>query len=573
MLLLPAALLHTMPSMKRIIFVTLLGLVVLSVVLRAEPRGVSSIDDYPTAGSIPIPAGAKIIKDGWFAPPPKVKHPPLPEKIDKAFIITVREPITQKTFDAIQRKFRKCRGGGAQLIIFDMDTWGGAVDAALDITRAIKHDMKNVYIVCYVRTRAISAGSMIAMACDEIIMTPTGKFGDSAPINMREKLEGVKREKIETVLRAEFKESAENHGYNSALSTSMVSHDQEVWLVRNIKTGELRYVLESEYKYKVVQDAPTKPTDETRQKSAQLREWEFMQVVLQKGKLLTMTTKEAVKYGFVKNVIDAPTDDPYADIIKHFNITTPPVVLEDSWSERLVGILTNPIVMSGLFFLAILFGYTEMHTPGFGVCGILAIICLAIMFGAQFLTGLANWWEIAIFGLGVVLILLEIFVIPGFGVAGISGILLCIAALLAMLIPNAPTEIPLPSTEVDWTYFNNAAMSLCISFVAAIVAMALLSRVLPKWSIMQKSKLILAEAQPATDAPRSEDSPMLRIRQGDLGVVVAQLHPVGEVRFGADLLDAVSDSGIIDPGTKVRVVARDGNRIVVEPATENGETV
>ncbi len=562
-----------MSGMKRIIFVTLLGLFVLSILLQAAPKEKTSSINVTVTGEFRIPKGAKVTDDGWFAPQGEVTHPPLPKKIDKAFIITIREPITKKTFDAIKRKFRKCRAGGAQLIIFDMDTWGGDVLAALDITRHIKHDMNNVYIACYVRTRGISAGALIAMGCNEIIMAPTGKFGDCAPIRPGGKLEGLEREKIETVLRTDFKESAEKNGYNVPLSTSMVSYDQEVWLVRNIETKELRYVLKSEYEHKVVLEASSKPKDKPTPKMAQKREWELITVVLKKDKLLTMTTKDAVEYGFVKNVIDAPSDDPYANIIKHFNITTPPVVLEDTWSESLVGVLTSPIVTGGLFFLALLFGYTEINTPGFGICGILAIICLAVMFGSQFLTGLANWWEIAIFALGVVLIILEIFVIPGFGVAGISGMLLCIIGLLAMLIPNAPTEIPWPTTQIDWVYFNNAAMSICIGFIAAIIAMGLLSKVLPKLSLITHSQLILSEAKPAaTDAPRSEDSPIFKIQPGDVGTVVAQLHPVGEVQFGNDLLDAVSDSGIIDPGAKVRVVIRDGNRIIVEPANRTEGT-
>jgi len=102
MLLLQLAQMHTIPSMKRIIFVTLLGLFVLSVALQAGPNTKNS-------GKSAIPKDAKVTEDGWFAPPPKANRPALPEKIDKAFIITIREPITKKTFDAIKRKFRKCR--------------------------------------------------------------------------------------------------------------------------------------------------------------------------------------------------------------------------------------------------------------------------------------------------------------------------------------------------------------------------------------------------------------------------------------------------------------------------------
>ena len=512
------------------------------------------------------PKGATITEDGWFAPKPKVQKPPLPKEITKAFVIPIREPISNKTFKALRRKVIRCRAKGAQLIILDMDTWGGAVGGALDMTRLLKNDLDDIYVLCYIRTRAISAGAMIALACDEIVMTPVGKLGDCAPIVLSGKLEGVEREKIESPLRTEFEESAERNGDNVPLATSMVSYDQEVWEVLNIKTHELRYVLADEYRKHVV-DPPEKGSSKSamkRPKSRKRPQWELMRVVLPEGKLLTMTTKKGVEYGFVSAIIKAPRDDPYAGLIEQFHITTPLVVLKDTWSEDMVDFLTHPVVAGILFFLILLFGYTEMNTPGFGVFGAVAIFCLVLLLSSQFLVGLAQWWEIAILALGLILILLEIFVIPGFGVAGITGVLLCVIGLLAMIIPNAPNKLPIPNNSLDWDLFSSGLLALSLGFVASLIAAAILSRYLPRIPLFTRNKLILAPAAAAADDPRSEDSPMLNIRVGQTGETESMLRPVGVVRFGDDLLDAVSEGEIIEKGRTVRVLHRDGNRIVVE---------
>ncbi|MCK5557514.1 MAG: hypothetical protein KAJ01_04010, partial [Candidatus Hydrogenedentes bacterium] len=211
-----------------------------------------------------------------------------------------------------------------------------------------------------------------------------------------------------------------------------------------------------------------------------------------------------------------------------------------------------------------LFGYTEINTPGFGVFGAVAIFCLVLLLSSQFLVGLAQWWEIAILALGVILILLEIFVIPGFGVAGIAGVLLCVIGLLAMIVPNAPNKLPIPSNSMDWDMFSSGLLALSLGFVASLIAAAILSRYLPRIPLFTRNKLILAPAAAADDDPRSEASPMLNIRVGQTGETESMLRPVGVVRFGDDLLDAVSEGEIIEQGRTVRVLHRDGNRIVVE---------
>jgi len=516
------------------------------------------------------PAGAEITPEGWFAPKPKLDKPALPEKIERAFVIPIREQIRKKTYQAIKRKALRCLGKGAQLIIIDMDTPGGEVLSALKICELIKSDLNDIYVVCYVRKWAISAGAMIALACDEIIMTPVGKIGDCAPIAMGSKLTGVEREKIETVIREEFESSAGRNGYSVALATSMVSHDQEVWLVRSRDTHELRYVLASKFRPKV----SNPPGSEAKSSGLfsfagrKAKPWEFLHIVLAKGKLLTMASQKAVKLGFVSDLVKAPPSDPYAELIERFNIVAKPTVLGDNWSEDLVDFLTHPAIAGVIFFAMLLFGYTEMHTPGFGVFGSIALACLVTLLCSQFLVGLANWWEIVVFALGVGLILLEIFVIPGFGVAGISGIVLCVLGLGAMLIPNSPDKFPWPTTNIGWSQFENGAFALCVAFIASAGAMIILAKYLPKVSLLTRSKLILAPAVAAVASPRTGDSPLLHLAPGQRGLALSTLRPAGQGRFDDELIDVIAEGTFIEAGQAVEIVKIEGNRAVVAQVRE-----
>jgi membrane-bound serine protease (ClpP class) len=504
-------------------------------------------------------ADSRITDEGWFAPPKRqVEKPALPEPVENVFVIPIREEISVKTFEAMKRKAIRCRTGGAELIVIDMDTWGGAVHPALDIARLLKTELEDVYTVCYVRTRGVSAGAMIALACDDIIMTPTGKLGDCAPLLMGGELKGVSREKIESVLRTEFEESAERNGYSTALAKSMVSHDLEVWLVRNKNTRELRYVLEDQWRGRVevppgVSSAPSRSD----------AEWELLRVLLRKGRLLTMTPRQAKEYGFASQLIKPVRENELEGVLKHFNVEAEPTVLRDNWSERLVGFMTSPPVMGFLFFVAILCAYVEMHTPGFGVAGTVAVICFAILFGSRFLVGMAAWWEIALFALGLVLIALEIFVIPGFGVAGITGILCCVVGLLAMLVNNPPDKLPIPETDLDWSLFTNGIVALMIGFLLASATAVVLARFLPKTPVA--SRLILKVPLPTVTSPATADAPILSVEPGATGTVESDCRPVGSVRIEQDLVNAIADGGYIPAGTKVKVIKVEGNRVIVTP--------
>jgi membrane-bound serine protease (ClpP class) len=503
------------------------------------------------AQDVTAPQGARVRPDGWFAPRQFNRSVTRPTKIDHVFVLPMREEIGNKTLETLKRKIIhiQTHGTGTKLVIIDMDTWGGLVISALDIARLLKTELSDIYTVCYARTRAISAGALIACACDEIIMTPVGKLGDCAPIMPGATLGKVEREKSETVLREEFVESAKQNGYSTALAETMVTAVREVWLVRHVKTRELRYVLAREWR------------DKIRPASVDA-EWERLQIAVAKDELLTMAPSRAVEYGFVEHLIDSKGANPLSGLMDHFGFKGKPVVLEDTWSESAFGFLASPLVFIGLIVVALLAAYTELRTPGLGIPGAIAVAALVLAIGGRHLMGMALWWEIAFIAIGLIFIALEVLVIPGFGVAGISGIACLLFGVIGILVANAPDEMPIPKTGLGWEVFADGVFALGVAFVLALVAMPILSKFLPRMPIA--SKLIIAASEAAVDAPVTKDSAMMRVAVGDSGVVHSVCRPVGKVRFDNDILDAMSEGDIIAPGAAVRVLRREGNRLIVE---------
>ena len=529
----------------------------------APPAAWSSAATRPST----LPARRET-KHGWFAPRVRGRAvPKLPAEVTKAFVIPIRDRetgITPTTYDSIKRKVTQCKGRGAQLVIFDMNTPGGRSDAMSDIVKLITDDLKDVYTVAYVRPEAISAGAIVSLACSEIVMTPDGTIGDAMPIMIvggkLVPIPKLERGKIESYARSQIRHLAERNGHNRALCEAMITLAREVWLIRHPETREVRLVDPDAKNWRAkIADAPGAKGDKD---SGDKARWEFLDRIDREDELVTLTATEARDIAFVDHLIEAPADDPFAGLREHYNIAGAPVVLEDTGLEALVSFLTSPAVTSVLLMAGIFCVYMEMNTPGFGVAGGLAIACFAVMFGSRYLIGLAQWWEIGLFALGLMLLAVEILVIPGFGVAGVAGIFCCIVGLLAMVVPNAPTEFPWPTSELDWSWFSNGLFAIGLGFVLGIIAASVAARFLPK--IPVASRLVLAPAAAADDAPVTPGSPMMHIKVGDVGVVSGTCRPVGMVRFGDELFDAVADGTFIEEGARVRVLKREGNRLVVE---------
>lgn len=484
--------------------------------------------------------------------------PAQPPREAKAAIIPCQGLIDQSLLYSIKRRTETALHGGADYLVYEISTYGGLVDAADSIAKyLIQQVAPRGHTVAYVTTEAISAGAMISVSCQDIIMREHTTIGDSAPITMGGKLEGVEREKAESFVRAIFQRAAEANGYPPLLLKAMVTIQTEVYRVRNLDTGQYEFF-----------EGDNLPKDPNRYDVK-----DAMKIV-GKDELLTLTASRALEYGVARAVVKDRAG-ALAFLAQRDGVvfTGEPKVLETSWSEHMVSWVNSPGVMAVLIMLALLGVYVEFSTPGFGLAGIVAAICFAIIVGSKYLVGMANWVEILLLLVGIVLLLVEIFVLPGFGVAGILGIACVLVGLFGMLIRNAPDEVPWPHTPTDWQSLSSGAISLGVGFAGFLVLAWLLSRFLPKTRFM--SGLVLSPTIPGrTDAHVSMTTPLQSsgpVQVGQRGMVVSRLRPAGKARFGEILVDVVGTGEFLDTGTQVEIIAINGSRVVVKKAEEGGK--
>ena len=472
---------------------------------------------------------------------------PAPEA-KRVVVIPIEGEINGITARAVKQRLERAEREGIEIVVIRLDTPGGLLMPALDISKAIKSAEK-IRTVAYVDPNAYSAGALIALACNEIVIKDLGRIGDCAPIVMGGKLEGAEREKAESPVRTEFRDSARRNGYDEDLAEAMVSHTISVHQIEHRQTHEIRYVDDREARD--LSDYDLKSRD--RQK----KEWKYVKTVVNSTELLTMTENEAKEYGFAKAIVRSDQE-----VLDYLGVSSWEV-WQWNWGESVVAFLNSMAVTGILTAVGLLALYVALNTPGLGVPEIVAVVCLATVFGSKYLAGIAEWWTIGLFVIGVALLLVELLVLPGFGLAGIAGGICVFVGLVGMVMPKDPGQpIPFPRTAIAWETFWGYLAALSAGFFAFLVGALLLSRYLPR--IPMFGKLVLAEAPRATavDASGPPDiAPGVAV--GQIGLAIGPLHPAGQVRIGQATVDVVTEGELIDKGTEVEVVQREGNRIVV----------
>ncbi|AQT69154.1 hypothetical protein STSP2_02341 [Anaerohalosphaera lusitana] len=478
--------------------------------------------------------------------------------------IPCRGLIDDGLFESIKRRTTEAVENGATYLFYEIDTYGGLVKSADDISKYLILKVPSLYpdvhTVAYVSTQAISAGAMISVSCQDIIMRENTTIGDSAPIVMGGKLEGVEREKQESFIRAIFERAAEANNYPEPLLKAMVSQGIAVYRVKNLETGEFEFF-----------EAENLP--EGSQKYA----LDEKELIISDERILTLTASDAEKYGVARAVVD--DFQGALDFIAErdgIKFTGDTIIYKPNWSEQMVRMLNSPAVASILVMLALLGAYIELNTPGLGLPGLVAVICVVTLVGSKYLIGMANWVEVAILVLGLILLAVEIFIIPGFGVAGIAGIICIALGIFGMLIRNAPDEIPWPQTEFDWDLFIQGMLSMLVGFIAFIAGAIAVGRFLPKIQFL--SGLILSPASTSDFAtaeisatPEVAASDFQKVHVGDTGVVTSPLRPCGSARFGDVVVDVVAQAQFLPSSTPVEIVEIHGNRIVVKKCSQQQE--
>jgi membrane-bound serine protease (ClpP class) len=237
------------------------------------------------------------------------------------------------------------------------------------------------------------------------------------------------------------------------------------------------------------------------------------------------------------------------------------IPIAESWSEtlvRFIGRIAPILMMIGLAAL-----YMEMKAPGFGLPGIVGIVCLAVVFLSQYLVGLADYTELLILAFGLVLMAIEVFVLPGFGIAGFAGIVLLALGLILSL-----QGFVIPDPEVPWEMEILAANVIDVvgAFILSFfVGLFFLRYVLPRFSAVRQGPFLEADLKSA----HADSTETARVRVGDQGIALTLLRPSGKMKIADEILDVTTDNEFIEKGTPVAVVAIRGNRVIVAPASSD----
>ena len=387
----------------------------------------------------------------------------------------------------------------ANLVIIEMDTYGGAVNDADDIRTRIMESEIPVWV--FINKDAASAGALISIACDSIYMAPGSSIG-AATVVVQDG--SAAPDKYQSYMRSIMRSTAEANNRDPNIAEAMVDEDIEI------------------------------------------------DSISRAGEVLTFSTSEAIKYGFCEAEVNS-----IDEILERNNMTDHAVSeFELSGSEKIIRFFLNPII-SGLLILIIIGGiYFELQTPGVGFPLFAALVAVTLYFVPYYLNGLAANWEIIMFFVGVALIALEIFVIPGFGIAGLTGLLFTLGALVLVMLNNDYFDF----SFVKASEIFQAAATILAGLFGSLIIMFFGGVRLTNTRIFKRIALQTVQDRSEGYTSNFKQQPMT----GKTGTAYTVLRPSGKVLIEGVLYDAYTRGDYIDKNDKVKVLSDEGTSLKVK---------
>ncbi|MDR3266851.1 MAG: nodulation protein NfeD [Tannerella sp.] len=426
--------------------------------------------------------------------------------------IDIKKEINQTTQIYLKKGLEDAQKLNAEAILIHLNTYGGLLEAADSMRTAILYSPIPVYV--FIDNNAASAGALISIACKKIFMrkgasigaaTVVGQTGEQMP------------DKYQSYMRSMMRATAESHGRDTIVNGSDTTYK---W-IRDPLIAE------------AMVDDRTVITN-----------------LIDSGKTLTLTAEEALKWGYCEGIAESVDDviENYLNINEYKLESYKP-----TWLDNLMGFLMNPFFQSILIMIIIGGIYFELQTPGIGFPSAAALIAAVLYFSPLYVEGLAANWEIMVFLIGLILIAFEVFVIPGFGIAGISGIICVIVGLTLALINN----INFNFEGVSGFEIGRSLLIVLIGLTLGFGGMLWLSNKIGTKGIMRTMALV-------TDLENAKSSPVLSNLIGKTGVAATVLRPSGKVIIDGEYYDSVSESGFIEKGTKIKIVRFENAQVYVE---------
>lgn len=552
---------------------------------------------------------------------------PASRQAQEVVVMPIRTAIDRFTMKSLEQRMQRAEDDGAQAVVIELDTPGGEVGAVLEISDLLKTSQVPT-IVAWVNNTAFSGGAIIAMACDEIVTADPGTLGDAIPIQVSQlfglqQMSEEQRQKILAPLLVDLVDSARRNGYDEKLVQGFVSLGVELWMIERTRpgpegqpVGERMFIDLAEYRLLFGEppqarsseipsagtglapteteeqsaSVPADPSDPTafRPAAPQLESldseqelsrglavpttrptlsegdrggWRVVAYVTDGKAPVTMTSEQLVRYDVANRVVQSD-----ADLKAYFGATSL-VRYEENFWFALARFMSNPLVRGVLLVCVVVGFFVEMASPGLGVFGAIGLLALVGLLAPAAMVGMAGWWEFVALGLGAVLVLIEVFVVPGLGVPGVIGAVLVFLGLLGTFTGGNGFQ-----TQGE---LLTGVVVLLLSLATAGVIIFLIARNLG--SIPGLNRLIL-KSVPAEDdeSPTFFDAmvptqpPATGLEVGAVGEAVGVLRPSGRARFGEALVDVVSVGPIIESGQRVRVIEASAFSVVVEKADEAG---
>lgn len=417
---------------------------------------------------------------------------------ETVYVVPIEGTIEKGLTEMLKNAFREAEEAGASLIVLEIDTPGGFVDAAQNIEKLIQDE--DIPVIALVKGGALSAGALIAFSADQLYMVPGSTIGAAEPRIGTEKADEKTVSAWAARMAAQAARAAEENGRDperaAELARAMVDADVEI-------PG-----------------------------------------LVEKGKLLTLTDKQAFEWGLCDGLVSSLND-----LLSQKGFEEPLVIrYEATLAERLARWATSPYVMPVLLMLGIGGLVVEVFTAGFGIPGTIGVIALILYFGGSYITGMSGWEAILLFLMGIILLAVEVLLLPGFGVAGIAGI----GALVISVVMAAPS-------------LEQAVMSLVLSLLGTIAFLLLSIKFLPTRRVWQK--LVLGVKQKNESGYVAPEVSLTRL-VGAEGVALTVLRPAGTAEINGEKVDVVAEGSYIPSQTPIKVVKVEGTRVVVREKKE-----
>ena len=407
----------------------------------------------------------------------------------------IAAPVQRKTHEA----FEEARKMHADLILIHMNTYGGRLDAADSIRTMILRSKIPVYV--FIDNNAASAGALISIACDSIYMTTAANIGAATVVDQSGK---PVPDKYQSYMRSMMRSTAESKGRDPDIAQAMV--DPRIYIEGIIDTG----------------------------------------------KVLTFTASEAMKFGFCEGIAESVPEVLTKAGVKDYTI----VEQQFSWTDNVIHFLINPFV-SGILIMVIIGGiYFELQTPGVGFPIAASVVAALLYFAPLYIQGMAENWEILLFIVGVILIAVEIFAIPGFGVTGVLGIIFVLTGLTLSMTGNMGLDF----TGVALTALVKSFFIVVIAMFASLILSFYFGKKILTSTIFGHLAL---DSEQLKEAGFTSSDSTYQSMVGNLGVAFTVLRPAGKVKTGDDIFDATAEAGFIEKGKKVRVTGYQTSQLFV----------